>query len=135
MALLPAPQDILALEAASVLLLLLLVPAHAPRASAQRPALPDTFVPINQTAFPTLTGSCAQAIRKITVGPNSTFKSLSAAVLAAKPRTRIEIAAGRYTATEDEYSEGAVANINKDDLCIVGAPGGRVGMLQNAVWF
>jgi hypothetical protein len=117
---LPAFPGLIAFAAATVLLLL--VAAHIPRASAQRPSLPATFVPINVTAFPTLQGNCNRATQKITVGPNGTYKSLYAAVAAARPRTMIVVSAGNYTSTDDEYSEASVAvNVDKDDLCIVGA--------------
>jgi hypothetical protein len=109
-------------------------------AAGSRPTLPPTFVPIELAKFPTTNGCCDEALRTVTVGPTGQYQSIFAAVLAAPPRTKIVIAAGRYTTTDNEYLYySAALSVVADDICIVGAgasntqlvaaPGQKYGML------
>eukprot|EP00775_Hariotina_reticulata_P007525 gene7525-7735_t len=105
------------------MLLLTALAAAVAQTSPTRPALPSTFVRVERTKFPTLSGPCGSARTTFRV-PSTRFPDIPSALATAKPFTRIILAAGVYIPTEPSWYPTLV-NVKVDDICITGAGSGR----------
>jgi hypothetical protein len=103
-------------------------------AAARRPAVPPTFVGVETSAFPEPGAACRDSRRTLRV-PSQRFPTISGALSAARPGTRIVVAPGRY---REHPNEWFALRLDVSRVClvapkrrssIVAAPGQKYGLL------